>query len=284
MLCEIIFLKMSDDEFDLFGLRKVPPLISRIKNGDFDENTLKSLRNLCPKGRETQDLILNSLPNTFFEQMMTEDNQYLVGFIQLCNNICVQNEESQKRLFPLISSKFAEIKWEVKSATAALMFTVTCTQPNSEMREKLNLKLIEPFLDLPDDDELEFYIITLLPKMASEALDYSFEHKDITFLMLDRIHDALEHQPELFDHKVFIPKLLSYIKMDVLPIHQTKSKIMGIFAAFVGCSENARREALDEKAIDIILKTKKIDINEPTLLEWSSVALRFLQGDEDTEC
>lgn len=283
MLCENFFL-MCDEEFDLFGLKKVPPLISQIESGNFNEDTLRNLRNLCAKGRETQDLILNSLPEAFFEQMMANDNKYLVAFLQLCNNLCVQNEISQKKLFPLISSKFAEIKWDVKTATAALMFTVTCTQPESEMREKLDLKLIEPFLNLPDDDELEFYIITLLPKMAVEAMDYAFDHKDITFLMLDRIHDALEHQPELFDHKAFIPKLLSYIKMDRLPIHQTKSKVMGIFAAFVGCSERARREALAENAIDIIMKTKKIDVNEPTLLEWSTAALRFLQGDEDTEC
>ena len=269
-------------EFDLFGLKQVPPLIERIKDSSYDELVIKKLRNLCAKGRETQDLIRDSLPDDFFLTNMKESDM-LVSILQLCNNLCVQNEDSQNRLFPLISPKFKTINWTVPSATAALMFIITCTQPESPFRSQISIDLLEPFFNLPDDNELEFCLITLFPPIASEILHYAMSHEDLVFLMLDRLHDALEHQPELFDTKKFITDLLSFIKQDVLPIKQTKSKIMGIFAAFVGCSEPARREALSQGALDIIMKTKKIDVNDPILLEWSTAAIRFLEGDIDSE-
>ncbi|KAH0792082.1 hypothetical protein GPJ56_003881 [Histomonas meleagridis] len=270
------------EDFDLFGLKQVPPLIERIKDSSYDGSVLKKLRNLCAKGRETQDLIRNSIPDDFFLANLKE-SENLVLVLQLCNNLCVQNEDSQNRLFPLITPKFKTIQWTVPPATAALMFIITCTQPESAFRNQISIDLLEPFFNLPDNDELEFCLITLFPPIASDVLRYAMSHENLVFIMLDRLHDALEHQPELFDTKTFIADLLSYIKQDVLPIKQSKSKIVGIFAAFVGCSEPARREALNQGAFDIIMKTKKIDVNDPILLEWSAAAIRFLEGDIDTD-
>ena len=144
------------------------------------------------------------------------------------------------------------------------------------------MDLLDPFLELPAvDEELELRIVTLLPTIACDAVQYALKHEETAFIMLDRVHDALECQPEYFDVQTFIPLLLQLIVPDQLPIKQAKSKIMALLATFIGCSEPARRKALELKAIDTIMNTKKIDVEDPVLLEWSQLALRYLAGDID---
>ncbi|OHS95639.1 hypothetical protein TRFO_38234 [Tritrichomonas foetus] len=273
---------MSEEEFCLIPVHKVKPLTDKINDSTYTEEKIKELRALCVKGREIQDLIMKSVSDDFYLNNLKTGNPLLFVILQLCNNMCVQNEETQNHMFPLITPLFKTIEWDIKTATIALSFVITCTQPGSPNRKYISMDLIEPFLKLPaTDEELEFRIVVLLPTIANDAMDYALKHEEICFVLLERVHDALECQPEFFDVDTVIPHLLQLIAPDRLPVKQAKSKIVAIFATFVGCSEPARRKALELKAVDAIMNTKKIDRDDPILLEWSQLSLRYLTGDID---
>jgi hypothetical protein len=259
------------------------PLIAAIESGKSTIDTIKTLRNLCAKGASFQTAILSCLPDSFFESNLRPP--ILVATLELCNNLCVQNSVAQLRLFPLIAASFPAQSWTVASASAALMFTLTCTQPGSPLRPRLTLALLSTFLPLfaSGDDDFDFLLVSLLPPIAVDLLTYALAHPDAAMLLLDRLHDAVEFQPQLFDPATFVPALLGYIAQETLPVTMAKSKIIGIFTAIVGSSGLARAEAHRRNAMEVLLNTKKVDINDPILLEWSAAALRVLMGDDITD-
>lgn len=273
---------MIDEEYCLIPTHRVKPLTDKINDSSYTEDTIKQLRALCVKGREIQDLILKYVPDDFYKQNITTGNPLLYVTLQLCNNMCVENEENQDHMFPLITSLFPSVEWDIKTATIALSFVITCTQPGSSHRKFISIDLLRPFLQLPaNDPELELRFVTLFPPITNEVIDYGLKNEELCFIMLDRIHDAIECLPEQFDVEVVIPYLLQLITPDQLPIKMAKSKIMALFATLIGCSEPARRKALDLHAVDTIMNTKKIDKDDPILLECSELSLRYLAGDID---
>lgn len=273
---------MIDEEFCLIPTHKVKPLTDKINNSTYTEETIKELRALCVKGREIQDFIKQYVPDSFYIENIKTENPLLYVTLQLCNNMCVENRENQDYMFPLIIPLFSNIKWEIKTATIALSFLLTCTQPGSKNRNLLSFNLLEPFLQLPhDNEELEIRIVGLLPSLSTDALNWAVNNHDKCIVMLDRLHDAIECAPEQFDVDSVIPLLLQLIVPDRLPVEQAKSKVMALLATLIGCSEPARRKALDLKAVDAIMNTKKIDRTDPILLEWSELAIRYLTGDID---
>lgn len=274
---------MEGEVLELIPVSKVPPLVNELKNGTFTAETIKTLRNLCAKGREIQDIIRETVPQEFILSHLKTESEHLQGVLQLLNNVCVQNEENQVALFDLVTATFKSIEWKVNTATAALHFILTCTAPGCSMRSKISVELLEPFWSLPDDDNLEYLIITLMPTIACQIVDYALAHEPVVFLMLDRLHDAVEEQPECVDAPVFIKHLLGFIAQEQLPIKMAKSKLVGIFCALIGTYEPAWREAHNQNAADVIMTTKKIDVTDPILLEWCVAALRILRGDAEDE-
>jgi hypothetical protein len=259
---------------------QIRPLIAAIESGTSTIDTIKTLRNLCAKGASFQTAVLSSLPDSFFESHV--HGPALVATLQLCNNLCVQNTPAQLRLFPLVAAAFPGQPWTVASGSAALMFTLTCTQPGSPLRRCLTLAFLAPFLPLfaAGDDDFDFLLVSLLPPIGPDLLAHALARPDAALLLLDRLHDAVEFQPQLFDPAAFVPALLGYIAQDTLPVRMAKSKIIGIFTAIVGSSGFARAEAHRRNAMEVLLNTKKVDINDPILLEWSAAALRVLRGDD----
>ena len=274
---------MSEEVLELIPVSRVKPLADKVNDGTFTVDTLKTLRNLCAKGREIQDMVIANIPLQFFLKQLHTDSDYLLITLQLLNNTCVQNDETQLQLFDAITAVFPSIEWKVETATAALHFLITCTREGSPFRDRISVELLLPFLNLPDDDDLEFLIITMLPPIANEVVDYALSHESMCFLLLDRLHDSVEELPEEVDASSFISKLLGLIKLDRLAFDMAKSKIVGVFCAFIGSYEPAKEEAIKQGAIDILLETKKIDVTDPILLEWSVAALRILRGDEIEE-
>lgn len=271
---------MSEEVLELIPVSRVKPLTDKVNDGTFTVDTLKTLRNLCAKGREIQDMVIANIPLEFFLKQLQTDSEYLLITLQLLNNTCVQNDETQLQLFDAITAVFPSIEWRVDTATAALHFLITCTREGSPFRDRISVELLLPFLNLPDDDDLEFLIITMFPPIANEVVDYALSHESMCFLLLDRLHDSVEELPEEVDAPSFISKLLGLIKLDRLAFDMAKSKIVGVFCAFIGTYEPAKEEAIKQGAIDILLDTKKIDVTDPILLEWSVAALRILRGDE----
>ena len=273
---------MDEEIPELIPVSKVPPLTDSVNNNTFNMDTLKTMRNLCAKGREIQDMITAAVPDSFFIGNLRNDSEYLLITLQLLNNLCVQNEENQMKLFEKVVERFPTIKWETATAKAALHFIITCTREESPFQKEISIDLLLPFLNLEDDDELEFLIITLFPTIILSVIDYALTHEDMCVLLLDRVYDAIQEQPEsVEDIPAVISKLLSLIKQDRLQIKRAKSNIVGIFCVLVGLSETAREEALKQDAQNIFLETKKIDIEDPVLLEYCVAALRILQGNID---
>lgn len=257
----------------------VLPLTAKARDGTMDLNSMKLLRNMCANGENYQNLILENLDDAYFTEQIQTEKPLLTIVFQLCNNLCIENQNSQDRLVHLVFPLIKSVEWEPQSATAALMFINTCTQPESPHRNELTIDLIEPFLYLPDNDEFDFILISILPAIAADVIPYIFNHQDICLITLDRIHDAIEFHPELFEPRSFIAALLEQIRKPTLPVHTSKSKIVGVFAAIVGCSGPARYEAIQQGAVELFKSMKKNDLNDPILLEWSVAALRFMVGE-----
>lgn len=271
---------MCAEVLELVPVSQVPPLTDQVNSGVFTVDTLKTLRNLCAKGREIQDMIVANIPLSFFVDNLKTESEFLLVTLQLLNNVCVQNDETQLKLFDPVVATFPGIAWTVETATAAMHFLITCTREDSPFRDRISIELLSPLLSLSDNDNLEFLIITMLPPIANDVVDFALAHESMCFLMLDRLHDSMEEFPEDVNAESFIAKLLALIKQDRLPIPMAKSKIVGVFCAFIGSYEPAKQEAIKQGAIDILLETKKIDVTDPILLEWSVAALRILRGDE----
>jgi hypothetical protein len=100
--------------------------------------------------------------------------------------------------------------------------------------------------------------------VAPQVRPFALTNADIALKVLDLLHDALESQPALFDAAA----LVTAYEQDKLPVKLTKSKIAGIFATSIGSSLDARQDALRRGAVEVFLKTKKVDRNDQILIEW----------------
>jgi hypothetical protein len=102
---------------------------------------------------------------------------------------------------------------KITTATGAVLFLATYTQP---------------FFRLPEEDEFDFLLLTLLPPVAPQVLPFALANAKI---------------PAPFDVSAFVTALLASIEQDELPVKLTKSKIAGIFATSIGSSLDARQDA-----------------------------------------
>jgi hypothetical protein len=258
------------------------PLLSAVNSGSFTTETLKQLRNLCANGPDFQNAIRESLPDSLFIQNISPSSPFLLLLLQIATNLSVQNPTSQLKLFPLIIPLLSRLSWTLPTATAALLFINTCTRPESVLRPRLTIDLLAPFFELAgEDEEFDFLLVSVVPAVATEAVSFALENPRIALRVLDLLHDAVENDYGLCDIERFVPALLGYIGRDELPLKGIKSQVVGVFTALVGFSEEARVKALRLGAVDVLLRTKKVDRNDQSLLEWCVAALRILTGEEE---
>lgn len=262
---------------------EVVALVEAVVDGTFTSDTLIRLRNSCVDGPSVQSAIAEGIPMDFFLDHLTSDDTHLLRLLQLLCNLCVQYEPNQDRFFQPVTAKFAEIAWTVATATPAMHFIISCMAPGSSRRRSLTVVLIEPFLELPDDDNLEFLIISVFPAIACEVVRFALAHERICMLMLDRLSDAVEQHPEDVDAEAFVALVLSLVKREKLEVPLSKSKIVGIFCVLIGGHESARQEALRQEAPKTIMDSKLIDRDDQILLEWNFAALRILKGELDED-
>jgi hypothetical protein len=97
---------------------RLPSLFAAVESRSFTIETLKALRNLCAGGLEIQNAIRDSVAIPLFPEFLNPGSPFFITLLELANNLCVDNPDSQHRLFPLIAPSFSGVSWTIASATS----------------------------------------------------------------------------------------------------------------------------------------------------------------------
>lgn len=245
------------------------------------EDNLRVLRRECVRGANAQEAITKELSVPFFASHIRGDDVLLVDVLNLVNNLCVTNRSTQEILFPVFFERYKDLVLTRGNVLGCLRVLVTCTQPGSPFRSVISLELLEPFMRMDLDDECRTLVSALFPPVAPEVLGFALENEDIHFAVLDLLHEAVEFQAEQINPVPFVHDLLELLKQPRLQFDMAKSKVMAIFAIYIAASKDGMKQAIAENAREILLNTKKVDVTDPILYEWSITALRIISGSTD---
>jgi len=235
----------------------------------------------CTKGTGSQSFVFDSLCDKFFLDHFSDNDTHFVRILALCNNLSIGNEEIQRKLLTITIPLVQSVKWNIQTATMYLMFVVASTQTKN--RDLISVKFLLPFLslsmskeDTDDNDELDFFLLALIPSIAADLIEFALNNNTYAYHMYDLLHDSAESNPNLFDVSRVIPFILEVIQREKLSPSMARSNIIGIFAGLCGNSQEARNVAIESNAIKILSELRKSDGDDPAVLEWSVAALRFI--------
>ena len=257
--------------------------IEEIKQGNLSDDNFKTLFKACTQGENSQKFICEHFPTDFYQQHIQTGDKFITKALSICNNLCVMNPINQEKLLPIVLPLLPKVTWDENTGKYALQFLLACAQPGNDNRSKITVDLLLPFFEVyrTADHELneDFYfgLINLMTACPVEFLKYGLDNPDTLYDITDLLHDACEQFADnIENHEELIQFIFDKIRVKQISPPQAKSNLIGVFAALVGASENAKNKALDMNAVDILKTINKIDINDPALLEWSVAALRFL--------
>lgn len=264
--------------------------IKKIKQGDHDKKYFNQLLRELMKGTEVQILILEKFGLNYLIESTTNKNGSSINFFHLCQNICVDNDENQKKLFPEILSKIENFSWDIDTAKSALMFINVCTTPDRAMRKLLTIEKMIPFIMIWKsvnkenfDESFDLCICNVMTAVCVEAINYVITHEDLAYPILDILQDSCEQFPENIDHRAFIQKILDTIVIpDLKPTH-TRSLLLTLLATLLIVSEDIKKIGLELNAVEVLKSMNKIDMNDPAILEWSVACLRHLTNFKDPD-
>ena len=251
-----------------------------------NENKIEKFKDLfiyCTYGNEYQNYILKNITLNFILNHFNENDKYFLKILSLCNNLCIENLKNQEILLNLLFPLISKIKWNIKNSSNLLLFLITCFQPNSPFLNLLNLNFLEPFIqlsinkeDIDENDEFDYNLIFLLSYFSTDLIYYALANPKIAYNILDLLLDITNNFSNNINFKTFISTILEIIQNENINPSMFRSNLLNVFANLIGFNINARNEAINQNAINILLNMNKNDFKDPALLEWSIASIRFM--------